>query len=80
MIAASVYAGARRLNIVGVGMIGFAAAVLGANIGYAVGRFCGRSLMLRFGRSVRLTEKCLARTEAFFSRHGGKIVVVARFI
>ena len=80
LIAASVYAGAGRLNIVAVGVIGFAAAVLGDNVGYAIGRFGGRTLVLRFGRYVLLTPERLDRAESFFSRHGGKIVTVARFI
>ena len=80
LIAASVYAGAGRLNIVAVGVTGFAAAVLGDNTGYAIGRFGGRSLVLRFGRYVMLTEERLSRAESFFTRHGGKIVTVARFI
>jgi membrane protein DedA with SNARE-associated domain len=80
LIAASVYAGAGRLSIVAVAAIGFAAAVLGDNAGYAIGRLGGRTLVLRFGRYVMLTEKRLARAESFFTRHGGKIVVVARFI
>jgi membrane protein DedA with SNARE-associated domain len=79
LIAASVYAGAGRLNIVAVGVSGFAAAVLGDNTGYAIGRFGGRTLVLRFGRYVRLTSERQARAESFFTR-GGKIVIVARFI
>jgi membrane protein DedA with SNARE-associated domain len=80
LIAASVYAVAGRLNIVAVGVIGFTAAVLGDNVGYAIGRFGGRTLVLRFGRYVTLTPERLARAESFFTRHGGKIVIVARFI
>ena len=80
LIAASVYAGAGRLNIVAVGVIGFAAAVAGDNVGYAIGRFGGRALVLRFGRYVILTGDRLDRAESFFTRHGGKIVIVARFI
>ena len=80
LIAASVYAGAGRLNIVAVAVVGFVAAVFGDNVGYAIGRFGGRALVLRFGRYVRLTEERLARAESFFTRHGGKIVVVARFV
>jgi len=62
------------------GVTGFAAAVLGDNTGYAIGRFGGRTLVLRFGRYVMLTEERLSRAESFFTRHGGKIVTVARFI
>ena len=80
LIAASVYAGAGRLNIVAVGVIGFAAAVLGDNLGYAIGRLGGRTLVLRFGRYVLLTPERLDRAESFFTRHGGKIITVARFI
>jgi membrane protein DedA with SNARE-associated domain len=80
LIAASVYAGAGRLNIVAVGVIAFAAAVTGDNIGYAIGRYGGRALVLRYGRYAFLTGARLDRAEAFFTRHGGKIVIVARFI
>lgn len=80
LIAASLYAGAGRLNIVGVGLIAFFAAMLGDNAGYAIGRFGGRALVLRFGRYVMLTEERLDKAETFFNHHGGKIVTVARFI
>ena len=80
LIAASVYAGAGRLNVVGVGLVGFTAAVLGDNIGFAIGHFGGRALVLRWGRYIRLTEERLAHAEAFFERHGGWIITVARFI
>jgi membrane protein DedA with SNARE-associated domain len=80
LVAASVYAGAGRLSIVVVGIVALAAAVLGDNIGYAIGRFGGHALVLRYGRFVLLTEERLARAEGFFARYGGPIVVVARFI
>jgi membrane protein DedA with SNARE-associated domain len=80
LIAASVYAGTGRLNIVAVGAIGFVAAVLGDNVGFAIGHFGGRTLVLRYGRYVRLTEERLDKAESFFTRHGGKIVTVARFV
>lgn len=80
LIAASVYAGAGRLNVVAVGVVGFIAAVLGDNIGFAIGHYGGRALVLRWGRYVRLTEERLDHAEAFFERHGGWIITVARFI
>jgi membrane protein DedA with SNARE-associated domain len=80
LIAAAVYAGSGRLNVVLVGVIGFLAAVVGDNIGWAIGHFGGRRLALRLGRYVFLTPERLDRATAFFERHGGKIVVVARFI
>lgn len=80
LIAAAVYAGAGRLSWPLVFLVGVLAAVLGDNVGYLIGRAGGRPLVLRFGRSVRFTEERLDHAEAFFRRHGGKIIVVARFI
>ena len=79
LIAASVYAG-RRLNVVMVGLVGLAAAVAGDNIGFAIGRFGGRALVLRWGRYVRITPERLGKAEAFFERHGAWIITFARFI
>ncbi|GAB2612277.1 DedA family protein [Paractinoplanes abujensis] len=80
MVAASIYAGAGRMNIVAVAAISFVAAVLGDNIGYWIGVRGGRKLALRWGRYVFLTPERLARAEGFFARRGGRVVLVARFI
>jgi membrane protein DedA with SNARE-associated domain len=80
LIAAAVYAGTGRLNVLAVGVIGFVAAVAGDNIGFAIGRYGGRALVLRWGRYVRLTGERLDKAEAFFQRHGAWIITVARFI
>jgi membrane protein DedA with SNARE-associated domain len=80
LIAGAVYAGSGGLNIVAVGVLGFVAAVVGDNVGYAIGRFGGHALVLRWGRYVFLTEERLGKAEAFFGRHGGKIIAIARFI
>jgi membrane protein DedA with SNARE-associated domain len=80
LIAGAVYAGAGRLNIVAVALIAFAAAVIGDNIGYLIGRFGGRVLVLRYGRYVLLTAERLDKAEAFFTRHGGWVVTIARFL
>lgn len=80
LIAAAVYAGAGQLNIVAVALIGFLAAVLGDNIGFAIGHFGGRPLALRLGRYVFLTPQRLDTAQQFFTRHGGKVVTIARFV
>lgn len=80
LIAAAVYAGAGKLNIALVVVIGIVAAVVGDNIGYAIGTFGGRRLVTRYGKYVLITEERLEKAEHFFERHGGKVVVVARFI
>ncbi|MFF4822559.1 DedA family protein [Streptomyces sp. NPDC001312] len=80
LIAAGVYAGAGQLDVVAVALIAFAAAVVGDNIGYLVGHLGGRAFVHRWGRYIFLTPERFAAAERFFGRHGGKIVVVARFI
>src|SRR5499427_1998324 len=79
LIAASVYAGTGRLSIVAVGVIAVLAAIVGNCIGYAIGYFGGHALVLRFGRYVFLTPERLEKTERFFARRGGAVVVAARF-
>jgi len=60
-------------------VFGILGAVIGDQIGYWVGREGGRRFVLRWGRYVLITPERLARAEAFFERHGGKAVFLARF-
>ncbi|TNC20087.1 DedA family protein [Amycolatopsis alkalitolerans] len=80
LIVGAIYAGAGRMNLVLVALLGFAGAVLGDNIGYLVGRLGGRRLVEKFGRYVLLTPERLDKAESFFARYGGGIIVVARFV
>ena len=80
LIAAAAYAGAGSLDIIAVVLIAVVAAIVGDNIGYAIGRFGGRALVVRYGRYVLISEQRLNVAERFFDRHGGAIVTVARFI
>src|SRR5438309_4785025 len=54
LILASVYAGAGRLSVVLVALLGFCGALLGDNIGFAIGHFGGRPLVERYGRYIFL--------------------------
>jgi membrane protein DedA with SNARE-associated domain len=80
MIAGAIYAGAGQLNVVAVGVVSFAAAVVGATIGYLIGRLAGRTLVLRYGRYVLIREHHLVKAEQTVDKYGGIVVVVARFI
>src|SRR6202012_4807638 len=70
LILGAVYAGTGRLNIVLVGILACLAAILGANIGFAIGRYGGRRLVDRFGRYVLLTPERVDKASGFFERHG----------
>jgi membrane protein DedA with SNARE-associated domain len=60
------------------------AATLGSLVGalvlYAVGRYGGRAVVLRWGRVLRVDEGDLDRTEAWFERWGDWVVLGARVI
>ena len=80
LVVGAAYAGTGRLSIWLVALLGFIAAILGDNVGYAIGHFGGRPLAERWGKYILLTPARLDTATSFFQRHGGKIVVVARFI
>ncbi len=80
LILGAVYAGAGRLNLLLVALLAFVGAVIGDNIGFAIGHFGGRAVVERWGRYVFLTPERLDKTTEFFDRHGGKIIVIARFV
>jgi membrane protein DedA with SNARE-associated domain len=80
LIIAAVYAGTGRFSVWLVGLIGFVAAVLGDNVGFAIGHFGGRPLAERYGKYIFLTPERLDKTASFFDRHGGKVIVIARFV
>ena len=55
-------------------------AILGDSIGYELGRHFGGPWLLHYGRWVGVRQKHLDRAEDFFRRHGGKAVLIGRFI
>ena len=80
LIAAAIFAGSGHMNIALVIVVAVLGAIIGDNIGFAVGHFGGRPLVERFGRYVFLTPERLDHAEEYFNKHGGKIVTIARFI
>lgn len=79
LIAAAFFAGLGHLNIVLIIIVAIIGAVIGDNIGFAIGQYGGRSLIDRYGKYVFLTPQRVDKAEAFFNRHGGKIIIAARF-
>jgi membrane-associated protein len=67
------------LNIWVLLVVLWVAAVLGDASNYAIGRRWGRAI-LDSGRFSRvITPEHIAETEAFFEKHGGKTITLARF-
>ena len=64
-----------------VGLLGLtfiAGALGGDNCNYWIGRLFGKGIAKRQGRFLNL--RALERTQAFYARHGGKVVMIARFV
>jgi len=56
-----------------------AAVLLGDNCNYWIGRYVGPKVF-RSERSRFLNRSALDRTRAFYERHGGKTVIIARYL
>lgn len=57
-----------------------AGSVIGALLLYAIGRWGGRPVLLRWRRVLRVTEEQLDRADAWFDYHGPKLVFWCRMI
>ena len=79
LISAGILAQRGHLGLGYVILLGILGAVVGDQIGYWIGREGGRPFILRYGRYVFITPRRLGRAEAFFARHGGGAVFMARF-
>ena len=79
LIAAGVYASKGHLSITAVIAVATAAAIIGDNIGYWIGREGGRRLIERYAWLKRSADRVMPQAERFFERHGGKAVFLARF-
>jgi membrane-associated protein len=56
-----------------------AAAIAGDSLNYSIGRYLGPRVF-RFEDSRFFKRAYVDRTHAFFERHGGKAIIIARFV
>jgi membrane-associated protein len=80
LITAAVLASQHRLQIALVIALAAAAAIVGDNVGYLIGRKGGRWLLRRPGPYAHHRARVLEIGEAFFARHGSKAVFLGRWI
>jgi membrane protein DedA with SNARE-associated domain len=80
LLAVGAYAARGGLDIRLVIVMGALGALLGANLGYAIGYFGGRPFVERMGRAFRIGPAHFARSELFFARYGGLTILFARFV
>src|SRR2546429_427925 len=80
LVTAAAFAALGHLSIYGVVATAVAAAVIGDNGGYWIGRTGGIALVRRYGRFLHLNEAHLERARHFFARHGPPTVFIGRFV
>jgi membrane-associated protein len=68
-----------EMDIVTLMVVLIAAALTGDNVNYGIGRLVGPKVF-HYDRSRWFNPAHLARAHAFYERHGGKTIILARFI
>jgi undecaprenyl-diphosphatase len=79
LITAAVLSRHGEFNIELVIAIAAAAAIVGDNVGYLIGRTGGRALLLKPGPLLRHRKQVIQRGEPFFESHGPKAVFLGRW-
>ncbi len=78
LFAAGTFAGVGAMNVWLLFGLLFVAAVLGDTVNYWIGHKVGPRVFERENRFIK--REYLTRTEAFYAKHGGKAIVLARFV
>jgi membrane-associated protein len=78
LFSAGILAASGKLPIVGVLLVIAAAAILGDNIGYLIGKHLGPRLFKKDGAFFR--HEYIMRAEKFYEKYGSKTMLIAHFI
>lgn len=79
LVTAGLLASQGFLNVYIMGALLTVAAIVGDSVGYSIGRAAGPRLFRR-DDSFFFKKKHLLRAHEFYLRHGGKTIVIARFV
>ena len=78
LFAAGTLAAIGQMNVHALFLLLTAAAIIGDTVNYAAGHYFGEKV---FSPDARVLKQAyLDRTHQFFERHGGKTIVIARFV
>jgi membrane protein DedA with SNARE-associated domain/membrane-associated phospholipid phosphatase len=80
VILGGVVAGQGEVNLVLLLGIAWLCCVLGDSTSFVIGRKLGRAFLITHGPRVKITRERLEQVEGYFNRHGGKTILVGRFI
>jgi membrane protein DedA with SNARE-associated domain/membrane-associated phospholipid phosphatase len=80
MLLGGLVAGQGQIEVITLITIVWACAVAGDLTSFMLGRRLGRAFLVRHGAKVQITEERLQTVERFFDRHGGKAILLGRFV
>jgi membrane protein DedA with SNARE-associated domain len=80
VIAGGVIAGQGEIQLLPLIGLVWLSAVLGDSTSFYIGHRLGRRFLERHGPRFKITEERLEQVESYFARHGGKTILIGRFI
>jgi membrane protein DedA with SNARE-associated domain len=80
ILVGGLVAGQGQINIFVLIAIVWFCAVLGDVTSFVLGRRLGREFLVKHGPRFKITEDRLHTVERFFDRHGGKAILIGRFV
>jgi MYXO-CTERM domain-containing protein len=80
LLLGGLVAGQGQISVLTLIAIVWAAAVAGDLTSFFLGRRLGRTFLVKHGPRVHITEGRLHQVEGFFDRHGGKAILIGRFV
>ncbi len=79
LVTAGLFASQGKLDVYQLGALLTVAAILGDSVGYAIGKATGPRIFSK-PDSLLFNKKHLIRAEQFYEKHGGKTIIIARFM
>jgi membrane protein DedA with SNARE-associated domain/membrane-associated phospholipid phosphatase len=80
LLLGGLVAGQGQVDVLTMIAVVWACAVAGDLTSFYLGRRLGRAFMVKHGAKVQITEERLEHVERFFDRHGGKAILIGRFV
>lgn len=80
LFAAGTFAALGALNLPALLVVFFFAAVIGDSVNYEIGKKVGTTIRPNTFMGKMINPEKMHKAEAFFNKHGGKTIVIARFM
>lgn len=79
LFAAGFFAAQGKLNLFSLLAVLIVAAIVGDNVGYTIGKHSGKRLFKKKD-GLFFRHEYIERAEQFYEKHGGKTIILARFV